>query len=539
LDRLERLIKRDRNHPSVIVWALGNEEWQVEGNKTGQRISNELQIFAKKLDNTRPYTVAASGGWGHGVDIGLDMIGFNYLRHGNAEEHHKNFPEQLCIGSEESNTQGTRGIYFDDIENGHMAYVDRSPGGTRIEEGWKFYDERPWASGLFLWTGFDYRGEPNPLAFPAVNSQFGIMDLCGFPKEPYYYLKAWWGSEPFIKVTPHWNWESKEGDTIQVRVNANCEEVELVLNNRSLGKQSMEKNGLLNWYVSYEPGTIVAKGYSNGKLIVEDKVETAGIAKAIEMVADRNEINADGVDISVVTIQVNDAEGRLMPLASNEIKFSVSGPAKIIGVGNGNPASHEKDVFIPDYQHLTLTNGKISIVDPQNVKEEIAPDFDDSSWLVYQNKQQQMEYPSDQTVLVRVEFELDEIGIETTYTLYAKSLAMNQSIYLNGQLIAENIERDTRNQVFTLDASMLKPGKNVLAYKGTSLVKRTAWEELNTQPGLIQMVTPAEGWKRKVFNGLAQVIIQASDEPGNVVLKAHSYDLSSAEIEIEVKTQLQ
>lgn len=536
-DRLARMIKRDRNHPSVIVWALGNEEWHVEGNITGKRISNELQTFAKKLDATRPYTVAASGGWGHGVDLGLDMIGFNYLRHGNADEHHENFPEQLCIGSEESNTQGTRGVYFDDLKNGHMAYVDRSPGGSRIEEGWKFYDERPWASGLFIWTGFDYRGEPNPLAFPAVNSQFGIMDMCGFPKEPYYYLKAWWGNEPFIKITPHWNWEGKEGDTIQVRVNANCEEVELFLNNSSLGKQVQEKNGLLNWFVVYKPGTLVAKGYVNGKLIVEDIVKTTQKASSIELIADRSTIKADGADVSVITIQVNDAENLMVPTSNNEISFSLSGPGKIIGVGNGDPASHETEVFIPEFTHLNLSNGKISVVKDELAQNEVVTDFDDSEWLVYRNKQQQMEYPADETVLVRVEFELDEVAEESSYTLYSKSLAMNQSIYLNGQLIAENIERDSKDQVFALDSKSLKVGKNVLAYKGTALVKRTRWEELNTNPGLIQIVSPAKTWKRKVFNGLAQVIVQSSGEVGEITLRASSSNLKSGEIKIEaVKT---
>lgn len=149
MNRLGRMIKRDRNHPSVILWSVGNEEWAVEGNEKGSLISNELQAYGKNIDDTRPYLLAESGGWGHG-DVGLDMVGFNYLKHGNADEHHKNFPNQYCIGSEESNTQGTRGIYFDDLENGHMAYVDRSPGGTRIEYGWNFYDERPYLAGLFI-----------------------------------------------------------------------------------------------------------------------------------------------------------------------------------------------------------------------------------------------------------------------------------------------------------------------------------------------------------------------------------------------------
>ncbi|MDA3893087.1 MAG: DUF4982 domain-containing protein [Salinivirgaceae bacterium] len=533
MDRLERLIVRDRNHPSVIIWSLGNEEWAVEGNEKGSLISNELQAFAKKIDTTRPYTVAASGGWGHGVDIGLDMIGFNYLKHGNAVEHHKNFPDQLCIGSEESSTQGTRGMYFDDIENGHMAYVDRSPGGSRIEYGWNFYDERPWLSGLFLWTGFDYRGEPNPLGYPAVNSQFGILDLCGFPKEPYYYLKSWWSNEPFIKVTPHWNWKGKEGDTILVRVNSNCEEIELFLNKKSLGKQSMKKNSLLNWNVLYEPGTLIAKGFNKGNLALEDKVETSGKVKNIELLADRTNIKANGEDVSVITVQVNDAKGRFAPHANNEITFSIAGSGKIIGVGNGDPASHEADKYIETVEQIAIKNTRIAVVEERDNQPELKESFDDAAWPTHELKREQMIFPPEKTVVVRGEFTLNKFSDGTKITLFSKSLAISQSIYVNGNLIADNIEREAPNQVYVLDNKILKPGKNVYAIKGSPLFKRNQWEDLNTDPGLIQVITPEPVWKRKAFNGLAQIIVQSTDKVGEITLTATSPDLSKKEIKIK------
>lgn len=530
MDRIARMIKRDRNHPSVVVWSLGNEEWAVEGNEKGSLISNELQAFAKKLDNTRPYALAESGGWGHG-DLGLDMVGFNYLKHGNADDHHKNFPEQFCIGSEESNTQGTRGIYFDNIKKGHMAYVDRSPGGTRIEYGWNFYDERDYLSGLFIWTGFDYRGEPNPLNFPAVSSQFGIMDICGFPKEPYYYLRSWWRNEDFIKINPHWNWQGKEGDTIQVRVNSNCEAIELFLNNKLLSRQYIEKNGLVNWFVPYKAGTLVAKGYIKGILVIEDKVETTDEPIAVELKADRSEIIANRDDVSVITVFAVDEKGREVPIANNEISFEIEGPAKIIGVGNGNPGSHEPDVFFTKVEQLLLNKGKIALVEGAD-DQTIITNFDDSSWPEYIKTREQMIYPPEKTVVVRVEFELPEFTEETEITLFSKSLAIDQSIYLNGELIAENIKRDTLVQVFKLDHKVLKQGRNVLAYKGKALFKRSQWEDLNTDPGLIQIITPAGQWKRQLFNGLAQVIIQSTNEPGEIILKATSLGLKEAELKI-------
>lgn len=533
INRLERMIKRDRNHPSVIIWSLGNEEWAVEGNIIGKRISNELQAYAKKLDTTRPYTVASSGGWGNGVDLGLDMIGFNYIKHGNIDEHHKKFPEQLSIGSEESNTQGTRGIYFDDLENGHMAYTDRKSNENRIEFGWKFYDERPFLAGLFIWTGFDYKGEPNPLNFPAVSSQFGILDACGFPKEPYYYLKSWWTEKPFIKITPHWNWEEKEGDTILVRVNSNCEEVELYLNNRSLGKQKMQKNSNLSWNVIYKPGTLIAKGYNKGNVILEDKVETTNKPKKIVLTANRNQINANGEDVSIITVKITDDKNREVPTANNEITFNLTGPGKIIGVGNGDPASHETDKFIPEITQIIIDNGKIATVNLTENQPELEMDFDDSNWPVYELKREQMIFPKNETIMVRCQFEINNLTSSTKVTLFSKSLAIDQSLYINGHLIATNIERDSNNQVFIIPNTILKEGLNSYIVVGKALYKRTQWEDLNTDPGIIQISNPEPTWKRKTFNGLAQVIIQASEETGEIILKATSEGLEQSEIKIK------
>ncbi|MFA6402871.1 MAG: beta-galactosidase GalA [Salinivirgaceae bacterium] len=531
LDRVKRLMVRDRNHPSVIIWSLGNEEWAIEGNITGTRIGNEMQTYARQFDPSRPFTVAASGGWGHGVDIGLDVIGFNYLKHGNIDEHHKKFPTQVSIGSEESTTSSTRGIYEDNFAIGQMAPTDRVLDGSSTEYGWKFYDERPFLSGLFLWTGFDYRGEPNPLGYPAVSSQFGILDVCGFPKETYYYLQAWWGNEPVLKITPHW--AGKEGDTIQVRVNSNCDEVELFLNDKSQGKKTMNKNSHLEWDVIYQPGVLLTKGYKNGKKIIEDKVETTGNTKNIELAADRNSIKANGEDISVITVQVNDAKGRFMPFANNEITFGISGPGKIIGVGNGDPASHEVDKFIETVTPVAIKNLRIATVEPTEEQSEVKENYDDSNWPLYVLNRNQMIFPPEKTVVARGEFTLTEFTDATKITLFSKSLAINQSIYINGHLIADNIEREAPNQVYVLDNKILKPGKNVYAIKGSPLFKRNQWEDLNTDPGLIQVITPEPVWKRTVFNGLAQIIVQSTTGVGEIKLTATSPGLTTKEIKIQ------
>jgi beta-galactosidase len=369
-----------------------------------------------------------------------------------------------------------------------------------------------------------------------VSSQFGILDACGFPKEPYYYLKSWWKNEPFIKITPHWNWEGKEGDTILVRVNSNSEAIELFLNNKSLGKQIMKKNGNLSWNVVYKPGTLVAKGYKNNTIFIEDKVETTKEPYAIQLITDRKEMNANGEDVSVVTVQITDNKGREVPIANNEVSFNLIGPGKIIGVGNGDPASHEIDKFIPEIEQIIINEGKISVIDSTNFQNEISPNFNDSNWPVYELKRTQMIFPKNETVAVRCQFELANFNEFTEVTLFSKSLAIDQSLYVNGQLIAQNIDRDSKEQIFKLPNNILKEGLNSYVVIGKALFKRTQWEDLNTNPGIIQVINPEPTWKRKTFNGLAQVIIQSTKESGDIILTATSSKLKNAELKIKTNS---
>lgn len=341
LDAVERLIRRDRNHPSVIMWSLGNEEWAIEGNILGERITTTMQAFAKRIDPTRMMTVAISGGWG-GISKVVEAMGVNYIRHGDTDKQHKEYPWQVILGTEETTTQQTRGIYFTDKERGHLAPQEDGSSGGNAESGWKYYAARPYLAGVIYWTGFDYRGEPTPFSWPAVGSQFGILDQCGFPKDGFYYLKAWWTDEPVLHVFPHWNWPGKEGQEFDVRVHSNHEAVELLLNGQSLGKKEMPRNGSLEWKVVYAPGVIEARGYRGGKVVETKKVETTGAAAKIVLTPDRTALTADNQDVSVITVSALDAQGRAVPVADNLVKFEITG-GKIIGVGNGDPASHEAD----------------------------------------------------------------------------------------------------------------------------------------------------------------------------------------------------
>ena len=343
---LSRMIERDRNHPSIILWSVGNEEWGIEWNEKGERISASMREYCHRLDSTRLMTVASSSG--PTVLVPADVAGYNYILQHPVDEHRANYPKRCAVGSEETSGCGTRNIYFDEVEKGWMASLNRKPNGKDsllncIERGWKFYDERPWLGGLFYWTGFDYRGEPNPLKFPATGSQFGILDYCGFPKDEAYYLKAWWTDEPVLHILPHWNLKGHEGDSIDVWVYSNCEEVELMVNGKNLGKQPMPENGHLSWKAVYQPGKVKAVGYRNGRRCMTQEIETTGEGQQIRVTADRLEIRADKKDVAVVCVEILDKKGRVVPTACEPLNLEVAGPVRILGVGNGNPAFQEKE----------------------------------------------------------------------------------------------------------------------------------------------------------------------------------------------------
>lgn len=347
---LEKMIKRDRNHPSVILWSDGNEEWGIENTIQGTRIASAMREYTKLLDPTRPSTMANAGG--SEMIKGLDVVGFNYIMQNDVVNRKNAHPDWKIVGTEETTGCGTRGFYFNHPnDKGHMASMnlaaDKDGTENRIERGWKFYADHDWASGLFYWTGFDYRGEPNPLSFPAHDSEFGILDYCGFWKDEAWYLKSWWTNEPTLHIFPNWNLQGHEGEEMEVWAYSNCDEVELTVNGKKLGRQAMPKNGHLKWKATYQPGKVVATGYKNGKRILTETLETTKPADKIVVKADRPNINADGRDVAVITVELQDSKGRLVPNACHPLTFRLAGNGRIIGVGNGDPSylgsDHPKD----------------------------------------------------------------------------------------------------------------------------------------------------------------------------------------------------
>lgn len=352
---LRRMIERDRNHPCIILWSVGNEEWGIEWNEQGERIAATMRDCCHRLDPTRPMTVATSGG--PNIVVPADVAGYNYILQNPVEQHRRDYPQRCAVGSEETSGCGTRGIYFDHeagqpdgilSAEGQMMSLNRKPNGLDsllncIGRGWRFYDERPWLGGLFYWTGFDYRGEPNPLKFPATGSQFGILDYCGFPKDEAWYLRAWWTDEPVLHLLPHWNLQGHEGEEVDIWAYSNCDEVELYVNGKSLGRKLMPRNGYLSWRAAYRPGQLRAVGYKAGKRQLVRTVETTGEPARLLLTADRTAIRADGRDLSVVRLELQDYRKRTVPTACNELTLTVEGPVRILGVGNGDPAYRESE----------------------------------------------------------------------------------------------------------------------------------------------------------------------------------------------------
>ena len=342
LSELKAQILRDRNHPSVIAWSLYNEE-SLQGSPEGAAIFTKMRAVADALDGTRISTGATNFGYDQGIVDVTRLFGFNY-NIGQYDPVHKRLPELPLFGSETASAVSTRGEYVTDPVKGYVsAYDVNAPSwGATAETAWKAVAERPFMAGAFVWTGFDYKGEPTPYGWPCINSHFGIIDIAGFPKDSFYYYQSVWGDKPVVHLLPHWNWPSNKG-TVKVWAYSNADSVELFLNGKSLGAKDVPKLGHVELDVPYTPGTLEARGTKGGKVVATDRVGTTGEPVALRLVADDRKLLADGEDVGVVRVEVVDAKGRVVPTAANEVRFAVEGAGTIGGVGNGDPSDHDPD----------------------------------------------------------------------------------------------------------------------------------------------------------------------------------------------------
>jgi beta-galactosidase len=342
IKQVHDMVMRDRNHPCVVMYSLFNEE-PLQGTPTGRNLAERLQCEIKKLDSTRFLLGAMNTGVttdGGACDI-LDMTGFNYITH-TYDDFREKYPNMPMIGSENDSAFQTRGVYKTDHNKNIIDCYDSEAAawGNTYRDGFKQIDSRPHIMGLFIWTGFDYRGEPTPFEWPSIGTQFGIMDTCGFKKDAFYLNKAFFTDEPMIHVLPHWN--HNDGEEVRVMVHTNCTEAELFLNGKTLGKKNVDKYDMADWIVPFEKGTLKMIGYIDGKEVCSDSVVTSGAPKKIVIEPHRDFVYDGCDDVAIFNISVQDENGFTVPTADNLIKFSAVG-GEIIGVGNGNPNSHEAD----------------------------------------------------------------------------------------------------------------------------------------------------------------------------------------------------
>jgi beta-galactosidase len=368
-------VRRDRNHPSVVLWSAGNEIGEQVASNGVEMVKRLVEIFHRE-DPTRPVTMGcdriAANLTGREVATPpeflevLDVAGYNHWgrRRERAEKYYSDdrhaFPKRRFIGTENGVMGGVRGQAFTPVTVAPGVVLSGSANrGTDVEQTWRFTRIYDYAAGDHMFAGIDFIGES---VWPAKNSSSGVLDTCGFEKDGYYFYQSQWTDKPMVHLFPHWNREGQEGEVIPVFCYTNCDAVELFVNGKSFGVQGYwfprmgywppQRVGRstaprttsdlhLTWTVPYEPGTLKAVGVKDGKVVAEAEVATVGEPAAIELSVDRDAISADRRDVAHFTVRILDAQGRVAPLADNEIAFGIQGEGRIIGVDNGNPASHE------------------------------------------------------------------------------------------------------------------------------------------------------------------------------------------------------
>ncbi len=526
-------IRRDRNHPSVALWCIANEQFMVQDTPQAASVARTMQDYVKQLDPLRPVSYASpEDDVFRGINSVIEVRGWNYHYGPQMDRYHAAHPTQPNFGSEQASVVGTRGIYTNDHSAGYVAAYDLVwPGWTTTAESWwSYFADRPWLSGAFVWTGFDYRGEPTPYWWPCVNSHFGILDTCGFPKDAFYYYQSWWTTNPVLHLAPHWNWPGREGQEILVQAFSNCKEVELFLNGASLGKQAMKPNSKLSWQVKYAPGTLSAKGFdAAGKVIAETKVETTGAAAQVRLVPDRTAIDADGQDVSVFTVSAVDAQGRLVPVAGDKVHFSVAGAGNIIGVGNGDPSCHEPDVFVATVPSHNIVVDKwrwelASIPRNRHSVPAYGVDFDDSAWKPVSGGGPTIETP-DTGAIYRAHVRLTEADLKGVGAFACFSGCDDDGWYfVNNHYVGES--HDWQAQPSFDVKQYLHPGDNVIAVGVYNSVAQGGLNpNVNVQITGHATVPP---WSRNLFNGLAQVIVQSTKDAGEIKLMATADGLAPA-----------
>lgn len=536
LAKWDEQIRRDRNHPSVCIWSVANEEFYVQSTPQGGAVARTMQAYVKQLDPTRPVTYAAPEGDSFaGINGVIEVRGWNYHPGSEMDRYHAEHPDQPNVGTEQASTVCTRGIYADDPERGYVrAYDDR--GTQTAHEWWSYFAPRPWLSGGFVWTGFDYRGEPTPYSWPCINSHFGILDTCGFPKDNFWYYKAMWTTNPVLHLLPHWNWRGREGQPIRVEAISNCKAVELSLNGKSLGRQELAPYSRGRWMVPYEPGKLSAEGYdADGREECHAEVETTGQPSTLRLTPDRMKIRADGADVSVLRVSCTDAQDREVPDAQETIHFAIQGEGRILGVGNGDPSCHEPDTYVPIVPVRSLAVGnwkwhtehfsrRTGLTGP-----ELKADFDDQNWQQV-DENNDMPLNEGEQAVYRSHVTLSPADLnEEEIAIHFQTIDDHGWVYVNGQRAGES--HDWRAHPGFGIKSLVHAGDNIIVVG----VKNDggAWGLSPDVKVVLKGKPEPVNWSRSLFNGLAEVIVQSTQKPGAIRLEAYADGMSPAACTIQ------
>ena len=513
------VIKRDRNHPCVFIWSLGNEEFSIQNQPISKSLMEKMTRIAKRLDDTRPVTYSGNNGSNFiGANAASEIRGVNYIRNDSKEgggwlkKYHEDHPDQPIIGTEEASYVLSRSGAKTDLGASRLdstGLVTMPWGST--PKGWvKYFEDRDYLAGSFMWTGFDYRGEANPFITANVSSSFGTIDLTGMEKPPFYYYKAWWTDEIVLKITPHWNFEA--GETAEISVFTNLPEITLSVNGRKIETRKVEKYDAPLFHVPFEAGEISVTGEKDGK-IYTDSIKTASDEKNISVKCILDGANEG--DIAIFEMEALDENGVFCPLSDKEISLSVKGGA-IVGVGNGDPASLDDEQMKPGEKAVflrTFTCENALFTVPHKVKNHLRPRYDfmeieeDMRGFDDDLRRVARFRDSKNPPVVRT-FETVVSGVRDYEYIEFERLGGNAKIYVNGEFVGDNITYEGRVSV-----SYARPYRFPAKFrKGDNVITCVIETHEDSDPAMsgnvkIGKKTDPE-WKVRLHFGKARVFVK-------------------------------
>ena len=525
LRQLTSLVERDVNHPSVVIWSIGNEEMGMQMNPWSKEMALKISRILRQIDDTRPITYAGNDGFSDtGINAGVEVRGVNYIRNSNGvekwiEEWHKKYPDQPMIGTEESSYVLSRGGTVNDLGSGKLDCTgDMTMMWGATPKGWvKFYEERPYFAGGFMWTGFDYRGEPSPLR-SSFSSYFGTIDLCGMEKPPFYYYKSWWTDEPFVKLAPHWDY--KDGEIAHVLVYTQCDEVKLYVNGKLFGAKKVERFDNITFDVPFEAGVIKAVAVKDGKEYTDELVTPSAV---VGVTVTPILIGEGEDDISIYQLNGVDKDGNLCQNSMNKVEFTVEN-GTIVGVGNGDPADMDYEQKPKMYEEVSLRvfgldglRHYVSPKEPNKTKKTRLDYYFEPKCEYYDDDFRLIAMHSGPMVKDEVKVYTHEADLFEDYEyIEIERIGGDAEVYLNGKLIGSTAEacggEGIQYRPFRFYADF-KKGSNKIEIK----VRQYAGEHTPFS-GYIKLGREVEEpWRVRLHYGLARVFVKNGEK---AVIKA-------------------